>query len=796
MFKEYVITAIKTKNALMFITAIFFMAGILAYFNNCEIILSLIITIFLLILNIRKYVLFKYILLWMFVFYFGFFNASLRIKDFDDLTEFAPMDAELTGQIISIPNGNSDNNEKFFFQVTKVNDHKITGQTLVSLTSADGDFSNLNIGNTYKISGKLRLPFKASNPSQFDYGKYLRNFKIYTVFYADNAECIKLNEKLTPKWQFMQGLNNIRNRIIKTHSMFLRSPNLEILGGIVFGDDAVAPPEYIKKAFRNSGLLHILAASGMNVAFIYGFWYFILRRLRIPMKFIIISGMGVIILYTLMTGLGASVIRAALMLLFVLCGKLIDRDTHSISLLAFVASLMLLYNPAYINDVGFQLSFIVTFGLLTTANAVMEKLKASSIPDWLCAELLIPVVAQIWVSPLQMFYFNSISTYSILANISIMPFLSVISFAGFVSSVIAIIQPIAKYVCLISDFVLKYFLDILVFISEFFATLPHALIETTHPSVLQVFIFYLIILIITWMVKIGFNKKLTAAIFIFAAMLIVSSIRIPNSNLEIIAFDVQNADAFLIKTPLNKFFIIDTGKAGYKGGNSQAKLIILQYLKDRGLKNIEGMIITHFDNDHSGGAVDLINGLKVKNVYINTKDNDSYTSKNIYQTLKTKNINTILPDNNQIIYSENNLQIKTYMPSGKSDNDKSIITLLSYKNFQTLFMGDAGINAYNSIKKDLPGEDIEVLKVGHHGAKGVVDNQMISELNPKVSIISTGQNTFGHPNKITLDTLRNTDIYRTDQNNSIKIIHTKNTCKVQTFDRIKHKYKTYKTYKF
>ena len=101
----------------------------------------------------------------------------------------------------------------------------------------------------------------------------------------------------------------------------------------------------------------------MNVAFIFSFWFFILKFLCVPYKPRVFSGMLVVILYTFMTGLGASVIRAALMLLFVLAGKLIDRDTHSVSLLSLVAVLMLIYNPAYINDVSFQLSFMVTFGL-------------------------------------------------------------------------------------------------------------------------------------------------------------------------------------------------------------------------------------------------------------------------------------------------------------------------------------------------------------------------------------------------------------------------------------------------
>ena len=163
--------------------------------------------------------------------------------------------------------------------------------------------------------------------------------------------------------------------------------------------------------------------------------------------------MLVVILYTLMTGLGPSVIRAALMLLFVLGGKLIDRDTHSVSLLSLVAVLMLIYNPAYINNVSFQLSFLVTLGLLTTANIVSQKL--TKIPDWIKIPVLIPIVAQIWVAPIQMFYFNTFSLYSVLANISIVSMLSVISFGGFVSSVLAVFPPIADVVCKFIDFFLK-----------------------------------------------------------------------------------------------------------------------------------------------------------------------------------------------------------------------------------------------------------------------------------------------------------------------------------------------------
>ena len=179
--------------------------------------------------------------------------------------------------------------------------------------------------------------------------------------------------------------------------------------------------------------------------------------------------------------------------------------------------------------------------------------------------------------------------------------------------------------------------------------------------------------------------------------------------------------------------------------------------------------------------------IKVKQVYINSYKDQSITSGRIYKKLKELNIPSKIPDSNKSIYSENNLNIKTYLSYSQEDNEKSIITLLSYKDFDMLFTGDAGIEAFNNLKKDIP-HNVEILKVGHHGGPHVVNSNMLNHLNTKVSIISTGPNSFGHPNKGTLDILRNTDIYRTDRNNSIKIESDGTNYTVYTYNKDKKKY--------
>ena len=506
--KEMLKSLSQNKNFLMFITSIVYILGLFAYFNNQQIIFCATISIIGIILIIKDCFPTKLILIWLLMFYFAFFNAQLRIKNSDDLLMLAPQKSVIEGQIVSIPNIAKGNTLKFFLNVNKIkyDDKTIkipNNKTLVSIRY-QGEIKNKPlIGNYYSLKGKLVPPFRSTNPSQFSYANYLRNFQTYTVFYSKENSYHLIPAQLSLKWKLIQGLNNSRISILDSHSKYLKSPNIEILGGVVFGDDAIAPPDYIKTTFINSGLLHILAASGMNVAFIYGFLFFFLRKLRVPYKISVSAGIFVIILYSLMTGLGPSVIRAAIMLIFILLGKLIDRDAHSISLLAFVALLMLIYNPAFINDVGFQLSFIVTFGLLLCTNIVMEYFKF--MPNWLSGAIFVPLIAQVWVIPIQMFYFNNISLYSVFANILTVPFLSVISFGGFVSSVLALIKPLSDIVCRVFDFVLNPLLNVLVWISNFFSGLPHSLFITTHPSILQVILYYLISWI-DWFVVFVNNK--------------------------------------------------------------------------------------------------------------------------------------------------------------------------------------------------------------------------------------------------------------------------------------------------
>lgn len=795
MLKDIYVILSQNKNILMLITVFVYILALFSVLSGHSIFFAALITIALtlsVIFNIFKP---KYILLWGIIFYFGIINTQFRLKSTDELLNIAPKNAIITGQILTIPQNKKNNKQSFIFKVNQIKYDNITKtfnneKTLVT-TKTKG---KLKLYDYYTITGRLSVPFKAGNPSQFDYGNYLRNFSVYSVFYGNQKiEPIKQNVDLTHKEKALQWINDYREKIITIHSNYLGSPNLEILGGIVFGDDAVSPPDSIKQSFINSGLLHILAASGMNVAFIFSFFFFFLKLLRVKYKVNVSIGIIMVLIYSLMTGLGASVIRATLMLVFVLIGKLIDRDAHSVSLLAFVAFLMLLYNPMYINDVGFQLSFVVTFGLLVMTPYLI-KFK-NRVLNWVVGTISIPIIAQLWVIPIQVFYFNNISLYSIFANIMSVPLLSVISFGGFISSLIAPLLP--QIICKIFDFILNPLITMLVNISDFWGNLPHSTLQTTHPNILQIILYYSLLISITAMFKKEFREKYFKFIKIMIATILIillfTFIKIPNNNLEITAFDVGNADSFLIKTPDNKYLIIDTAKAGYNGGKSVAEILILKYLLDKGIKDIDTVIITHFDNDHCGGAVDLMNGIKVNKIYVNDLNHKSTQAKEIYNTANKQNVKLILAKNKQIVLKNNNLIIKNYMTNAKGvgDNENSIVTLLVYNKFSMLFTGDAGIDTLKDIKNNIK-PPITVFKVGHHGANGVINKDLIEYFTPKISLISVGENKFGHPAIFTLETLKHTKILRTDIHNSIKLVVNPNGYNIYTYDSEKKKYQKYK----
>ena len=752
-----------------------FILGVVSFFSNIQSIMIIIVASGLIsLIYVNKIKPLAAFLLFL-TFIGGFYISDSRVNESDALFYIAPKNnVILEGRVVSLLETNKPDKTRFYFLTDKINTgykevDNLNSKTIVTLFEPKEVYSKIQIGDTLKIKGNLRIPQQAANPNEFSYKTYLQNMNIFSTIFVqkDSFEIIKKPDNFG--WKFLQKINSQRNLIIEKHAKVLKSPYLELLGGVVFGEDAITPTDDLKESFRISGLLHLLAASGLNVGIIFGIWFFVGNLFKLNYRIKIITGSVLILIYTCMTGFSPSIMRATLMIEFVLFGKLIDRKADSLALISFVCFLMLLYNPSWICHIGFQLSFLVTAGLIITMPVIVEWCKNFN-KFWqvIINSATVPFVAQIWVLPLQMFYFNSFSMYSVLANILVLPFITIVSFTGFVSSIIAMFPFIPNIVIKICDKVLSPFLIATVKISDFISNLPYANLTTLQLDVLQVLIYYGFVLILTkFFIDQKKNKKLLLTAGIVFVILCVSFIKVPDKKLHLTFFSVKNADSCLIKTPKNRYIVIDTGKLSFSGNYSAGEGIIAKYLLSKGVTKIDYIILSHLDNDHIGGTVGLLKKIKAKKVFVNTDIPTSQTAKELFEYLKEQKIPYEIVKNNSILYEEDGLKISAYLNKSIDENENSIINLLEYNDFNALFMGDAGIAGFEV----LPDKKINVLKLGHHGAKDTINKEILDKIKPKTVIISTGPNQYGHPHFSIINLFSENDVryLRTDTKNTIDI---------------------------
>lgn len=729
-----------------------------------------------------------------------YYNAAAT--DRDNLSELAPSkNITATGRIISLPDKTLSGRTRFFFKVYTIEKNGKTkkienSKTVVNIYDNKRRFEQLNIGDVIEITGNLNIPFDSQNPSQFSYRNYLKDKKVFTTI-SSRGENYELKKDRNIFWSFIKNINLTRDKIIKKHSQYLKSPKLELLGSIVFGDNAVGVPDSVTDSFVHSGLLHLLAASGLNVALIFGIWFFLLAKLNINYRVNILSGMAVILVYMLMTGLPPSITRAGIMLELALFAKLIERKSEAMTLLAVVGAAMLLHNPLYIKDISFQLSFIVTFGLIFCAKLINHKF--GIIPLWASSAVLIPIIAQLWVLGFQVFYFNNIALYSVFANIIVLPLVGVISFCGFAGSIISLI-PYTSPLCFLLDNAVSPFLSAILLISDTCKKLPHSLEYIHQPSFLDVFLYYTIIFILFLIIQTKFSQKVAKILKYLTAILILTlsfsySKPAPNDNLDIIFFSVGNADAILIKTPENNYITVDSGNLGF-GGYSSGRGVINEYFKDNGIKTLSAIIFTHYDRDHIGGGADIIKFADVKSVIMPKTKCTTSTCRLLFDELdkSSKTKKYIIETSKELVLS-NRVKTKIIAPKAKNDNDSSLVTYLVHNKFSALLLGDNTKKSFPEIKKHLT-QPITVLKLGHHGGARTINDDMLNFLNPKLIVISVGQNSYKHPRKKTLEIIEKHKIpvLRTDRNNAVKISSSGKTTNVYTYNPKKKKWELFDTY--
>lgn len=728
----------------------------------------------------------KFALLLVAVLVFSIFYAGFRTPQPDYLYKIAPAEVTVKGVVESASESTSAHKAKLAFKVTEIKSDKDWGKiksyTLLNIYDKKAKFNKIRTGDILQVRGYLKRPYGAQNPGQFDYSRYLNNRGIFTNIFSGWKDYKIIGKSSSPYRKFSKSLYQLKEKIMLEHAKYIKSPKLEILGGIVFGNYAVPAPYEVKQDFIKSGLMHLLAASGMNVAFIFGIWFFIALKLRFNYKFSVVTGAILVLAYSLLTGLPPSVTRAALMLEFILLGKFLDRQADTVTLLAFVCALMVFYNPMLLTNIGFQLSFLVTFGLLVCVPVFMEKLRP--MPEIIAGVFVVPLTAQIWAAPIQLYHFNSFSLYSVFANIVVMPFMALISFLGFISSILSLLPKIGSAICQFLDKLVEPFINLLLAVSHFFSGMPNAVLYFRAPNVYEIFLFYAALLLFVYMVKENNAKKrLIFALFCIIFALFLAFFRgFSDKNLRITFLSVGEGDSIVIETPDRKTILVDTGAKG-KDNFSHAKFAIVPYLREKGLQKINAVVFTHPDDDHIGGGIDVMTLIKPEIIYDNGEKSSSKAYFALYKYIKKNGLTLRHISKKEIIAQGSNYNVTAFkMSRSGSDNNESVILLAENGGFKTLLTGDADAQSLYKLRQFVK-PPVDVLKVGHHGGKSTVDDKLLKYFKPEYAVISVGKNHYGHPAKETLELLERHNIktFRTDEDCAVSAASEKEKARVQAF---------------
>lgn len=354
-------------------------------------------------------------------------------------TQDYALPAIATGELISEGKSTAKGNLQFWFRTTLVKPDQdprfrpVTGRVYLTLPGNVG--KNLTICRQIRVTGQLYRPRSGSGVGGWNFRDYLASQGVFAGFRGENVEM--LGQGFCP-------LALLRQRIVQAQSAWLPkttdgySPEGLLISSMVLGQKAVNLPYPLRELFGQVGLSHLLAASGFQVSLLVGSTLGVTKAL--PRKIRFALGLSVLGLYLGLTGFQASVARAGLMWFGILLGDYLERRVKPLGALLVAATLLLIINPLWIGDLGFQLSFLATFGIIVTSPYFAGQL--TFLPPKIADLLAVPLAATLWTLPLLLSQFSQFVWVSIPLNILASPLVEIISFGGMISAIAALIIPV------------------------------------------------------------------------------------------------------------------------------------------------------------------------------------------------------------------------------------------------------------------------------------------------------------------------------------------------------------------
>ncbi len=627
-------------------------------------------------------------------------------------------------------------------------------------------------GDTLLLTGRLRSGRGPRNPGEFDFLRYLRRHGTAYRFSVSGKgfRAHSAYQGFTPN----RALNLLRNGIKNWIGRFYPKDTAPVLSALLLGLRNELDPE-INEAFISTGVIHVLAVSGLHVGMILVIIWVLLSRVTERVR--IFVTMPLLLFYALLCGGAPPVLRATVIAELYLLGRLLSRLSDSINLLGVAALLNLVLRPDDILYASFHLSYAAVLGIILIYPKLRTGLKShwprvyeKRIAGYIADLLLVSVAASISTLPFVLLHFGRFSFVGIIANIVVVPGVFAIVAGGVASLLLgAIWFPAGAFV---ADKV-----DAIVHIVTGFvkacSTLPGAGLYFPPPDNAFFACYALSLLILFGMIRwrLGVRMMATILLVVFFSLTFFSARG--DHLLRVVFLDVGQGDAVFIRGPAGSTALVDCGASmrGFDAGRS----IVIPYLLRSGVSFIDVLILTHADDDHIGGAPAILSTIKVGKIIHSTGWSVRGDARLVDSIATVRGIPV------RIAYANHEISISPLMKvfvlnparseKERSRNDQSLVLKLQYGKTSFLLTGDAERKSERWMAGRYDGFlESDVLKVGHHGSRSSTSPEFLTRVRPLYAVISCGfLNKFRHPNPRILQRLRDAGaaIRRTDKEGAI-----------------------------
>ncbi len=623
-------------------------------------------------------------------------------------------------------------------------------------------------GDRLQVQGRLETPPVLED---FSYRDYLARQGVYSLMNQASARLL-LHDQGNPLLAWVYAL---KARALATVYRIFPDPEASLLAGILLGVET-GIPEPVQQAFQATGTSHIIAISGFNITILAGLFSTLFVRLLGKRRRFLAAGLSVaaIGLYTVLVGAEAAVVRAALMGALALFARQVGRQQDGLNSLVLVAALMALANPNLLWDVGFQLSFMATLGLVLYATPLSEAFlrlasrrlsinAAQHLAGPVGEYVLLTFAAQITTLPVIAYHFNRISLVAFLVNPLILPAQPPVMIVGGLALLAGLVfQPLGQLLAYLA----WPFVVFTIRVVELFAPFPGAMLELGQIALPLILLYYALLFAWTFArpslrARLSGLKPGTALLGLGLVVVLVwrSLLAIPDGRLHLTMLDVGSGDAFLIQTPTGRYLLIDGGPSTRALSDALGRRLPLEQ------RRLDWLVVAGTSSEQIAALPDILSRFTPDQALWAGAPLGTAAARDLQIALGGAAIPIHTAEAGQVLDLGQGARLQVLGASRSG-----AVLLLEWKNFSTLLPIGLDEDLRQSLLEDLGPTPVNALLLANSGAAELNPPEWLQVWEPQVVLLSVGAgDRRARPALETLETVQGYTLLRTDQNGWVRL---------------------------